>query len=140
MKRIIVLVGLLVCSGYASSQQTLTLEECRNLAIQNNKELQMSGEKVKAANEERKAAFTKYFPQLSAMGGYMWNQKDINLLDMDALSAKLGSALGPLAQLPVFGQINGRNCGCATSGCAEYLGGRRFVGSTGLYGRKDCFL
>ena len=108
MKRIIVLVGLLVCSGYASSQQTLTLEECRNLAIQNNKELQMSGEKVKAANEERKAAFTKYFPQLSAMGGYMWNQKDINLLDMDALSAKLGSALGPLAQLPVR-TINGRN-------------------------------
>ena len=107
MKRIIVLVGLLVCSGYASSQQTLTLEECRNLAIQNNKELQMSGEKVKAANEERKAAFTKYFPQLSAMGGYMWNQKDINLLDMDALSAKLGSALGPLAQLPVFGQLMG---------------------------------
>ena len=107
MKRIIVLVGLLVCSGYASSQQTLTLEECRNLAIQNNKELQMSGEKVKAANEERKAAFTKYFPQLSAMGGYMWNQKDINLLDMDAWSAKLGSALGPLAQLPVFGQLMG---------------------------------
>lgn len=107
MKRIIVLVGLLVCSGYASSQQTLTLEECRNLAIQNNKELQMSGEKVKAANEERKAAFTKYFPQLSAMGGYMWNQKDINLLDMNALSAKLGSALGPLAQLPVFGQLMG---------------------------------
>ena len=107
MKWIIVLVGLLVCSGYASSQQTLTLEECRNLAIQNNKELQMSGEKVKAANEERKAAFTKYFPQLSAMGGYMWNQKDINLLDMDALSAKLGSALGPLAQLPVFGQLMG---------------------------------
>ena len=67
----------------------------------------MSGEKVKAANEERKAAFTKYFPQLSAMGGYMWNQKDINLLDMDALSAKLGSALGPLAQLPVFGQLMG---------------------------------
>lgn len=107
MKRIIVLVGLLVWSGYASSQQTLTLEECRNLAIQNNKELQISGEKVKAANEERKAAFTKYFPQLSAMGGYMWNQKDINLLDMDALSAKLGSALGPLAQLPVFGQLMG---------------------------------
>lgn len=107
MKRIIVLVGLLVWSGSVSSQQTLTLEECRNLAIQNNKELQISGEKVKAAGEERKAAMTNYFPQLSAMGGYMWNQKDINLLDMDALSAKLGAALGPIAQLPVFGQLMG---------------------------------
>ena len=46
MKRIIVLVGLLVCSGYASSQQTLTLEECRNLASLNNNEFQMSCEKV----------------------------------------------------------------------------------------------
>lgn len=107
MKRIVVLVGLLVCSGFASSQQTLTLEECRNLAIQNNKELRISGEKVKVADEERRAAFTKYFPQLSAMGGYMWNQKDINLLDMDALSSKLGASLEPLAQLPVFGQLMG---------------------------------
>ncbi|MCD8268397.1 MAG: TolC family protein [Parabacteroides sp.] len=107
MKRIVVLVGLLVCSSFASSQQTLTLEECRNLAIQNNKELRISGEKVKVADEERRAAFTKYFPQLSAMGGYMWNQKDINLLDMDALSSKLGASLEPLAQLPVFGQLMG---------------------------------
>ena len=107
MKRIIVLVGLLVWSGYANSQKKMTLEECKYKINPNNKELQMSGEKVKAANEEKKAAFTKYFPQLSAMGGYMWNQKDINLLDMDALSAKLGSALGPIAQLPVFGQLMG---------------------------------
>lgn len=107
MKRIIVLMGLLVCCGYANSQQTLTLEECRNLAVQNNKELQISGEKVKAAKEEKKAAFTKYFPQLSATGSYLWNQKDINLLDMDALAAKLGPALGSVAQTPLFTQLMG---------------------------------
>lgn len=105
MKRIIVWVALLVSSGYVSSQRTWTLEECRNLAIRNNKELQISGEKVKAANNEKKAAFTKYFPQLSATGGYMWNQKDLNLLDMGALSSSLGSALGPIAQLPIVGQL-----------------------------------
>ena len=107
MKRIIVLMGLLVCCGYANSQQTLTLEECRNLAVQNNKELQISGEKVKAAKEEKKAAFTKYFPQLSATGSYLWNQKDINLLDMDALAAKIGPALGSVAQTPLFTQLMG---------------------------------
>ena len=105
MKRIIVLVSLLISSGYASSQRTLSLEECRHLAIQNNKELQISGEKIKMADNEKKAALTKYFPQLSATGGYMWNQKDINLLDMGALSASIGSALGPLAQLPVVGKL-----------------------------------
>ena len=107
MKRIIVLMGLLVCCGYANSQQTLTLDECRNLAVQNNKELQISGEKVKAAKEEKKAAFTKYFPQLSATGSYLWNQKDINLLDMDALAAKIGPALGSVAQTPLFTQLMG---------------------------------
>lgn len=105
MKRIIVLVTLLISSGYASAQRTLSLEECRNLAVQNNKELQIAGEKVNIAVNEKKAAFTKYFPQLSATGGYMWNQKDINLLDMGALSSSIGSALGPLAQLPVVGKL-----------------------------------
>lgn len=105
MKRIIVLVTLLISSGYASAQRTLSLEECRNLAVQNNKELQIAGEKVNIAGNEKKAAFTKYFPQLSATGGYMWNQKDINLLDMGALSSSIGSALGPLAQLPVVGKL-----------------------------------
>lgn len=105
MKRIIVLAALLGLSGYVSAQQILTLEECRYLAIRNNKELQVSGEKVKVADNEKKAAFTKYFPQLSAMGAYLWNQKDMNLLDMDALGSSLGASLGPLVQLPVFGQL-----------------------------------
>lgn len=105
MKRLIVLAALLISSGYASAQRALTLEECRNLAIQNNKELQIAGEKVKMAGNEKKAALTKYFPQLSATGGYIWNQKNMNLLDMGALTTSLGSALGPIAQLPVFGQL-----------------------------------
>lgn len=105
MKRFVVLVALLISSGYASSQRTLTLEECRHLAIQNNKELKISGEKIKIAGNEKNAAFTKYFPQLSATGAYMWNQKDINLLDMGALSTSIGGALGPIAQLPVFGKL-----------------------------------
>ena len=46
MKRFVVLVALLVSSGYASAGRTLTLEECRELAIQNNKELKISGEKI----------------------------------------------------------------------------------------------
>ncbi len=107
MKRIIVLIGLLVWSVSSYSQQALTLEECRNLAIQNNKELLMSAEKMKMAQAERKAALTKYFPQLSATGGYMWNQKDLNLLDLDALSTQLGAALGATAQLPIVGQLMG---------------------------------
>lgn len=101
MKRIIVVWALAVSAGYASAQRVLTLEECRDLAIQNNKELQISGEKIRMADQEKKAAFTKYFPQLSANGAYLWNQKDINLLDMESLTRSLSGALGGLTELPV---------------------------------------
>lgn len=102
MKRTILLLTFVVMVSCMHAQRMLTLEECRNLAIQNNKELQISGEKIKMADNEKKAAFTKYFPQLSANGAYMWNQKDINLLDMGALSSSLSSSLGGLAQLPMI--------------------------------------
>ena len=102
MKRTILLLTFVFTVSCMHAQRMLTLEECRNLAIQNNKELQISGEKIKMADNEKKAAFTKYFPQLSANGAYMWNQKDINLLDMGALSSSLSSSLGGLAQLPMI--------------------------------------
>ena len=102
MKRTILLLAFVVTVSCMHAQRMLTLEECRNLAIQNNKELQISGEKIKMADNEKKAAFTKYFPQLSANGAYMWNQKDISLLDMGALSSSLSSSLGGLAQLPMI--------------------------------------
>lgn len=107
MKRILVVLVLAVSSGYGAVGQSLNLEECRRLAIRNNKELQIAGEKIRLADQEKKAAFTKYFPQLSAGGAYMWNQKDINLLDMGALTSSLGASLGGLAQLPAVQQLVG---------------------------------
>ena len=81
MKRTFVLLLALFSTTYMQGQRTLTLEECRDLSIKNNKELQISGEKVRVAGYEKQAAVTKYFPQVSAMGTYMRNQKDINLVD-----------------------------------------------------------
>ena len=81
MKRTFVLLLALFSTTYMQGQRTLTLEECRDLSIKNNKELQISGEKVRVAGYEKQAAATKYFPQVSAMGTYMRNQKDINLVD-----------------------------------------------------------
>lgn len=101
MKQFTLLFAFIVSLGNLSAQRSLTLEDCRNLAVQNNKQLQISQERINMANNEKKAAFTKYFPQLSANGAYMWNQKDINLLDMGALTSSLSSSLGGLSQLPM---------------------------------------
>ena len=96
-----------ITSFVLSAQQVRTLEECRELAVKNNKELQISSQKIKMSDEEKKAALTKYFPQLSANGAYMWNQKDLNLLDMGALQSAISSSLGGLAQLPAVGNVVG---------------------------------
>ena len=90
-----------------SAQQVRTLEECRELAVKNNKELQISSQKIKMSEEEKKAALTKYFPQLSAKGAYMWKHKDLYLLDIGALQSALSSSLGGVAQLPAVGNVVG---------------------------------
>ena len=100
-------VLLLLFGKMVSAQQTLSLQECRDLAVKNNKELRIAEEKIRMADYEKKAALTKYFPQISANGAYMWNQKDLNLLDMGLLSSSLASSLGGLAQLPVVQQTVG---------------------------------
>lgn len=100
-------VLLLLFGKMVSAQQTLSLQECRDLAVKNNKELRIAEEKIRMADYEKKAAQTKYFPQISANGAYMWNQKDLNLLDMGQLSSSLASSLGGLAQLPVVQQTVG---------------------------------
>lgn len=100
-------VLLLLFGKMVSAQQTLSLQECRDLAVKNNKELRIAEEKIRMADYEKKAALTKYFPQISANGAYVWNQKDLNLLDMGQLSSSLASSLGGLAQLPVVQQTVG---------------------------------
>lgn len=102
MKKVILFFMLLCAISPQAQERVLSLSECRDLAVRNNKELSISKEKINLASQEKKAAFTKYFPQVSANGAYMWNQKDLNLLDMGVLSSSLSSSLGGLAQLPAL--------------------------------------
>lgn len=59
---------------------TLSLDSCRALAIANNKELRIAGNKRQAAFYERKVAATKYLPRINATGSYMHSSRDISLL------------------------------------------------------------
>ncbi len=105
MKRVFILVVTCLCIVFnATSQQTLTLEQCRQLAIQNNKQLRISKENIKKAGYDRDAARTKYFPELSAMGGYLWNQKDITLIDFDGfgdISALIPQSIKDIVHLDI---------------------------------------
>lgn len=95
MKRFITLLMAFASVLMVHSQCLLSLDSCRAMAMENNKDLRISQEKINAARYEKKAAFTKYFPSLSANGTYMYNQKEISLLNDDQKFA-----LGNLGQKP----------------------------------------
>lgn len=90
MKRIVSFAALLGFTIMLNAQSILSLDSCRALAIANNKNLQISKEKVKAAHYEKKAAFTNYLPEFSATGTYMRNQKEFSLLS-DAQKSTIGN-------------------------------------------------
>ncbi len=83
MKRLYFLTALIAFSFQMQSQTVYNLADCRRLAVANNKDLLIAGEKVKAANNQRKAAQTQYLPNFSATGSYILNQKTISLLGED---------------------------------------------------------
>lgn len=84
MKRLFIGLILFMSLWEVNAQQVLSLEDCRSLAIENNKKLKISGEEIEAAKAKKAEAFTKYLPGIDAMGTYMRNQKKINLLSEDA--------------------------------------------------------
>lgn len=96
MKR---LVSITLFAGITFSLQAqiaLTLDSCRALAMENNKELLIGQEKIKAAHYQNKAAFTNYLPKLSATGTYIRNQKEISILNdkQKAGLSQLGTTVG----------------------------------------------
>lgn len=62
----------------------VSLDSCRNMALRNNKAIRMAEEGIKSAGYEKKAAFAGYLPGIDFSGGYMYNQRQIELLSADA--------------------------------------------------------
>jgi len=80
MKKTIFFAVLVASSLVSMAQQKLTLEECHRLALESNKSIKISQEKVAAAEDMKHMAFWEMMPRLSANGTYNWNQKSIQLL------------------------------------------------------------
>lgn len=84
MKRTIyAIIILLAVHLSATAERTvkyLSLEECREYALDGNKQSQISKENVAMAEDMRKAAMASFFPKVSANGGYAWVEKNMYLL------------------------------------------------------------
>lgn len=94
-----------------SDTLTLTLDQCRQMALKENAAAKTAVNNIKAAKETSDEAFTKYFPDISASGMSFWANHDIiqyNVLDMFQLGMiKNGVIAGVSAIQPIFagGQI-----------------------------------
>ncbi|MBP5705431.1 MAG: TolC family protein [Paludibacteraceae bacterium] len=105
-RQIISVLTALVCSIQLTNAEThvLTLDSCRALAIRNNNDLKMADAKKQKAYYDRKAAFTKFLPRITATGAYILSSRDISLLSeetqdkLNNLGTNAGTAMGQSMQ------------------------------------------
>lgn len=63
--------------------QALTLDDCRQMAVQESKTLSQARIETEMAGYDRKIAMANYFPKISATGAYVYNNRDVALLNED---------------------------------------------------------
>lgn len=111
---------------FSFAQETLSLQDCRALALKNNKQLQIAVLAADMAKNIQQAAKTKYLPRVSGMAGYEHFTREISLLSkkqqntlsnlgtntMGKMGSQIGENLNAMAQQ-----------GIITPAMAQQLGG-----------------
>lgn len=87
------------------AQTTYTLDQCRQMAVLHNIAMRTAKNNISAAVEQKKEAYTKYFPSVSVTGLAFKSNKDLLSADIntaDVLPSSLASKLSPevLAMIP----------------------------------------
>ena len=101
MKRILFLILCSACCNFMAAQTTLSLEQLKTLALQNNIAVRKARRNIDAAQLQRKEAFTKYFPNVSGTGAWFNANKGMAKMDVnpgEMISPEMGAALA--ASLP----------------------------------------
>ena len=113
MKKIISLILCSVCCGTAAAQGTYSLEQLKQLAVENNYNLRSARNAIEQSKEVKSEALTKYFPQVSALGFGFQNNKPMIDLDIelpDAISHLIPQDLIPanisLMKKGVYGSVS----------------------------------
>lgn len=97
MKKIFAIIAASVCCcATATAQQSYTLEQIKDSALQNNFAIRSAKYGVEAAQQQRKEAFTKYFPSVSGTGVWFNANKGMAQTTINpsaSISPELGAAL-----------------------------------------------
>ena len=95
-KSFIILSLALSLSSSALAQQQYSLEQVKQMALEHNMAMRSANHAIQQAEEQKKEAFTNYFPQVSAIGMGFKTTKDIIDADIntsDILPASLAAAI-----------------------------------------------
>ncbi len=101
IKKILVFVLCSLCCGFVSAQ-TYTLEQLKDSALHNNFAIRSAQYDMEVASQQRKEAFTKFFPNISGTGLWFNANKAMaqtTVTPSEILPPELGTSLAPLAQL-----------------------------------------
>lgn len=104
MKKIFAIIVCLSCCAEAAAQ-TYTLEQLLDSARQNNIAIRTAQHSIQAASQQRKEAFTKYFPHVSATGLWFNSTQDmakITLNPAEMLNPQLTQLLSPSVLTTLF--------------------------------------
>ena len=84
MRKILLSIFATATAAGALAQGVVSLDSCRNMALNNNKAIRIAEENIKGAGYLRDAAKAAYLPGIDFTGGYVYNQNQIALLGEDA--------------------------------------------------------
>lgn len=92
------------------AQQLYTLEECRQMALEQNAKMKVAANKTQMAKQEKHEAVTNFFPSISLTGGAMKADDGLIQMPMGEQTMKLldeGMFGGAMVTMPIFagGQI-----------------------------------
>ncbi|MBR5726617.1 MAG: TolC family protein [Muribaculaceae bacterium] len=82
--RNIVFIVLCACVMSASAQ-VVTLDSCRHMALNNNKEIKQASLDIEKAGYQRKEAAAAYLPQFDLTAGYIYNSRKVSLVKEDQM-------------------------------------------------------
>ena len=87
MKYLFISVFLFFSSGMGmNAEEVLSLEDCRRLALEHSKQLQIAQQKIEGAQYNRQSATANFLPEISFTGAYVYNERNLMLLDPAGLN------------------------------------------------------
>ena len=101
MKKIFAIIVCSVCCCFVAAQPRYTLEQVLDSARRNNISIHTAQLGIAAAQQQRKEAFTKYFPNVSGTGLWFNANKGMaqtTLTPSELIPPEVATSLAPLAQ------------------------------------------